>query len=177
MFSDPKKIIPALNIQPGSSVADLGAGVGAYTIPISKIVGATGKVYACDVQKDILTRLESELKQLGITNVQTVLANVETHLGTKLRDHSVDWVIVANVLFQIEDRPGFINEISRIMKPNGRVLLVDWMESFGNLGPHENEVIKPDIAEQLFNNVGLKKSPIVIDAGAHHYGMIFWRTL
>ncbi len=172
MFSDPQKIITQLHIQPGTSVADLGAGIGAYTIPLAKMVGQNGKVYACEVQQDMLVRIENEIKAQGITNIQTVHSNIEAKLGTKLRDQSIDWVIVANVLFQVENRPGFVQEIARILKPSGSVLLIDWSESFGNMGPHEKDVVKPSEAEELFNSVGLKKTPVVLDAGSHHYGMV-----
>jgi ubiquinone/menaquinone biosynthesis C-methylase UbiE len=173
MFSDPNTIVPQLHIPLGASVADLGAGAGVYSFLISKVVGPTGKVYACDVQKDMITRLENEIKDRGVTNIQTVLSNIETHQGTKLRDQSIDWVIVANVLFQVEDREGFIKEISRILKPSGSVFLVDWSESFGNLGPHPREVINATEAEKKFTALGFTKSPQVIEAGTHHYGIIF----
>ena len=160
-------------IEMGSSVADLGAGTGAWSIPLAKKVGAMGKVYACEVQKDMLVRIENEAKHHGVTNIQTVWSNVENHQGTKLRDASVDWVIAANVLFQVEDRSGFIKEISRILKPGGRCLLVDWKESFGNLGPHEKDIIKEDEAVAQFVNAGLRKIPTVVDGGSHHYAAVF----
>jgi ubiquinone/menaquinone biosynthesis C-methylase UbiE len=173
MFSDPNTIVQHLYIPIGASVADLGAGTGAYTLALSKKVGPEGKVYACDVQKDMLARLENEIKDHHITNVQTVLSNIESHQGTKLRDQSVDWVIIANVLFQVEDRDALIGEINRILKPAGSVLVVDWSESFGNLGPHEREVINALDAEKKFTTLGFKKTPQTIDAGSHHYGMVF----
>jgi len=173
MFSDPHTIISQLHIEPGASVADLGAGTGAYSLLVSKVVGPSGKVYACDVQKDILVRLENEVRDQGIRNIQTVLSNVENHQGTKLRDQSIDWVIVANVLFQIEDRPGFIREVSRILKPTGSLLLVDWSESFGNMGPHAKDVMSRSDAETLVTAAGFRVMPQVIDAGAHHYGIVF----
>lgn len=177
MFSDPKNIIAQLDIPVGSSVADLGAGLGVYSFLLAKKVGTEGKVYACDVQKDILTRLDREIHDQHITNIQTVLSNIEHHQGTRLRDASIDWVVLANVLFQVEDRNGMVQEIARILKPTGKVLLVDWSESFGNLGPHANEIITASDAEKKFSEYGLIKTPQVIDAGAHHYGIIFTHRL
>jgi ubiquinone/menaquinone biosynthesis C-methylase UbiE len=161
MFSDPQKIIDSLPIAVGSSVADLGAGVGAWSIPLAKKVGSSGKVYACEVQQDMLVRIENEAKQHGVTNIQTVWSNVE------------NWVIAANVLFQVEDRTRFIKEITRILKPGGRVLLVDWKESFGNLGPHEKDVIHEQEAVVLFEGGELRKIPLEIDGGSHHYAIVF----
>lgn len=173
MFSDPHVIVAALPIPQGAMVADLGAGTGAFSFPLAEKVGPTGKVYACEVQQDILTRLENEAHERHVTNIQPVHSNVETHQGTRLRDASVDWVMVANVLFQIEDRKGFIAEISRILKPGGFVALLEWSESFGNMGPHENAVIKRPDAEHLFFEQGFSAMPHVIDAGAHHYAIVF----
>lgn len=173
MFSDPSSVVAQLHIDPSSKVADLGAGTGAYSFAVSSILGPEGRVYACDVQKDILVRLDNEVRERGVHNIQTVHSNVESHLGTKLRDASIDWAIVANVLYQIEDREGFLKEIVRILKPGGSMLLVDWSESFGNLGPHEKDVIKESDAIQKCESIGLKKSPQVINAGSHHYGVVF----
>ena len=173
MFSDPNVIVPQLHIIPGEYVADLGAGTGAYSFLIAQIVGATGKVYACEVQKDMLVRIENEAKERHISNIQTVWSNIENHQGTKLRDQSVDWVIVANTLFQVEDRAGMVKEVARILKPSGSVLLVDWLESFGNIGPHPKDIISKDTAVQMFADLGLRLTPQTIDAGSHHYGCIF----
>lgn len=177
MFSDPKKIIDQLAIMPGAAVADLGAGLGAYTVLLSKKVGPTGKVYACDVQKDILARLDREIHDQGITNVQTVLTNIENHQGTKLRDQSIDWVIIANTLFQVEDRPALIKEMIRIVKPEGKILIVDWSESFGNLGPRQSEIVTQQWIQEACAPYGFTKTAQVIEAGAHHYGIILNRSL
>ncbi len=175
MFSDPNVIVSQLHILPGASVADLGAGIGAYSVALSKAVGPTGKVYACDVQKDLLVRLDNEAKSLGITNIQTVHSNIEIPQGTKLRDASVDWVVLANTLFQSEDRQALVAEIARILKPGGCALLVDWTESFGNMGPHEHDVISRFEAERLFAESGMRPTAQAIDAGSHHYGVVFRR--
>lgn len=173
MFSDPKHIVSQLAVAPGSSVADLGAGVGAFSFALSPVVGASGKIYACEVQKDMLTRIENEAHERHIENIQTVWSNIEAAQGTKLRDGSIDWVIVANVLFQVEDRVPFVQEVARILKPNGSVLLVEWSDSFGNLGPHPKDVIPKPEATSLFETAGLHATAQIIDAGTHHYGVIF----
>lgn len=176
MFSDPSTIIPQLHISPGSSVADLGSGIGAYSLVLARIVGPSGKVYSCDVQKDLLIRLDNEAKAQGISNIQTVHSNIETTQGSRLRDASVDWVVIANVLFQSEDRAGLVAEAARILKPSGKVVLIEWSDSFGNIGPHEKDIVSKVQAEKLFSVSHLSASPLIIDAGGHHYGIIFNKT-
>lgn len=172
MFSDPHAIVPQLAIAPGSSVADLGAGTGAYSFVLADAVGSEGKVYACEIQKDMLARLDNEIRERHVGNIQTIWSNIENRQGTRLRDQSIDWVIAANILFQVEDRPEFAGEVARILKPGGAVLVVDWSESFGNLGPHQNQVVSREEAAHLFESAGFRLAPQVVDAGSHHYGII-----
>lgn len=173
MFSDPHHIASQLHIQPGSSVADLGAGTGVFSLALAQHVGPTGKVFACEVQKDFVLRIMNEAREHGLANIQAVHANIEIPQGTKLRDASIDMVVVANTLFQIEHRDNFVQEVSRILKPGGTAVIIDWSESFGNLGPHVRQVLPESEAVTLFTTHGFNKMPQQIDAGAHHYGVIF----
>lgn len=173
MFSDPHHIVQQLSIQPGSTVADLGSGTGSFAFSAAGRVGPTGNVYACEVQKDMITRIMNEARDRGIKHVHAVHANIEIPLGTKLRDASIDWVIVANTLFQIEHKDNFATEVARILKPGGSVIIIDWSESFGNIGPHPKDVMAESETTTLFQSVGLQKSPQVIDSGAHHYAVVF----
>lgn len=100
------KNIEQLNLQPNQIVADFGAGSGAYTIAAAKAMNETGNVYAIDVQKDLLTRLENTCKEAHVSNVSFVWGNLEQVGGTKLRDQSVDVAILSNVLFQTPDKGG-----------------------------------------------------------------------
>jgi ubiquinone/menaquinone biosynthesis C-methylase UbiE len=173
MFSDPSKIVEQFGLLPGMHVADFGAGSGFYTFASSKIVGGQGKVFAVDIQKDLLLKLKSEAKQKHLLNVEVVWADLEKLGGSKFNDHSVDAVITANILFQLQEKEIFAQEIKRILKPNGRVLLIDWKDSFGGLGPHPMDLVSPEEAKIIFEKEGFKLERSVSDAGAHHYGLIF----
>src|SRR5437870_3704963 len=102
MFSAPEKNIDQLGIEPNKIIADFGAGSGAYTIAAAKALNGTGKVYAIDVQKDLLTRLENTCREQHLSNVGFVWANLEQPGGAKLADQSVDIAILSNVIFQVE---------------------------------------------------------------------------
>jgi len=156
-------------------VADLGAGTGACVLAAARAVGSQGKVYALEVQRELLSRIKDEALKNHLGNVEVIWADIEKVGGTKLRNYAVDAAIVSNVLFQIEDRENFIKEIKRILKPGGRVLIVDWSDSFGGLGPQSSAVIPPEKARALFESAGFKFEQ-VIDAGAHHYGIIMTRA-
>ena len=175
MFSDPEKNIKQFDLREGQHVADLGAGTGACVLAAARAVGSQGKVYALEVQRELLSRIKDEALKNHLGNVEVIWADIEKVGGTKLRNYAVDAAIVSNVLFQIEDRENFIKEIKRILKPGGRVLIVDWSDSFGGLGPQSSAVIPPEKARALFESAGFKFEQ-VIDAGAHHYGIIMTRA-
>lgn len=175
-FSDPEYNIAQLMIPEGARVADLGTGSGAYAIAAARIVGPTGEVLAIEVQKELLSRLKSAAKTEGLHNLEVIWGDLERLGGTKIRDFSIDVALVSNVLFQIEDRRGFITELKRIMKQNGKVLVVEWSDSYSGLGPRPEEIIPRSDVQTL-----LEKHHFVlereIDAGDHHYGLIFRNTI
>ena len=83
MFSNPQQNVARLGLKEGMLVADLGAGTGFYTKAASYHVGHTGKVYAVEIQKDLLRKLEEELINNGISNVQYIWGDIEIKKGTK----------------------------------------------------------------------------------------------
>lgn len=172
MFSDPHKNIEQFRLGDGMIVADLGAGSGFYAIEAAKSVAPTGKVYAIDIQKDLLQRLKNEASKKHVRNIEVLHGDLEHIGGTKLREASIDRVVASNILFMIADKKSFIFEIKRILKPKGLLLLVDWSASFGNMGPHANHVMYKDNAMELFRQAGFSLER-EINAGDHHYGIIF----
>lgn len=170
MFTDPVKNLKAFGLREDSIVADLGAGTGYYSIALGTLV-PKGKVYAVELQKDFLDTVKRKVSELRLNNVEIILGNAEKLGGTKLGDGAVDAVIASNILFQVEDKEKFIEEIKRILKPKGRVLLIDWSESSIMNG---TAIIPKDNAREMFEKKGFV-SEREIDAGAHHYGIIFKR--
>lgn len=174
-FSDPKKNVEQLHLREGMSVADFGAGSGAYSIAAAQTVGDSGKVYAIEVQKDLLQKLKNEATNGGFHNIEALWGDIEVLHGTKIRDHAVDAVIISNVLFQAEDKRGVLNEAKRILRPGGSLLVIDWVDSFGGLGPHPDEVMTQAAAKKLCTEA-LFAYEKDIEAGGHHYGMIFKKS-
>lgn len=172
MFSDPIKNIEQCGIQAGMDIADFGSGSGHYSIAASRALMSTGRVYAIDVDKELLSRLKNNSTKEGLYNIEVVWGNVEKPNGAKLRDSSVDLIFICNLLFQLDDKIGTINEAKRILKPGGKVLVVDWADSFGGIGPKPIDVVKKVKAKELFEKHGFSLDR-EISAGAHHYGFIY----
>lgn len=173
MFSDPTKNLEQFHIDPGMTVVDLGSGTGFYSFLLAKIVGPSGKVYAVDVQKELLGKLKNEAQNRGFSNIETIWGDLDEIGGTKLRDYSVDRAIIVNTLFQLEKPESFVAEVKRVLNPkSGKILIIDWSDSFGGIGPATDMVIKPDVMRTLFESSGFRFDRD-IEAGDHHYGMIF----
>ena len=172
MFSNPEQNILKLELREGMRVADLGAGTGAYSIAAGKRVGNTGHVYAIEVQKGLVKKLESEIKESGVINVECIWGDIEKKHGTKMADHSMDALIISNVLFQSEDKIGIIDEAKRILKKGGRILFIDWIANLGCIGPSSLNVLGEEVAIDLFTKRGFKFLEKIITS-EHHYGIIF----
>ncbi|MBU1557795.1 methyltransferase domain-containing protein [Patescibacteria group bacterium] len=170
-FIDPKNNIAQFGLNQGMKVADLGSGSGFYVMESSKAVGNDGRVYAVDVQKELLERIKASASLEGLSNIEIIWGDIEKLGGTRLADFSVDAVILSNTLFQVEEKENLINEMKRILRPKGRALIVDWTASFGGLGPAPESVFTEHQAKDLFQKNGfvLDKD---ISAGEHHYGFV-----
>lgn len=172
MFSDPQNNIKQFGLKDGDIVADLGSGQGYYSIAISRAIGSKGKVYSIDIDSEILKRLKSEADNKKIKNLSVIQGDLEKVGGTKLADDSCDAVIAANVFFQVRNKDAFVKEIRRILKPAGRVLVIDWKDSFGGMGPQKKQLLSKDMARNFFEVHDFTYTRGV-EAGEHHYGIIF----
>ena len=172
MFSDPIKNVEQCGIQPGMDIADLGSGSGHYSMAIAKALASTGRVYAIDINKDLLTKLNNNSVKENLFNIEVIWGDIDNLNGTKLRDYSVDMVFACNILFQIENKAEFIKEIKRILKPGGGAVIVDWEDSFGGLGPKKENIVTKEFVLDIFGKSGFHLDR-EINAGSHHYGFIF----
>lgn len=174
MFANPRENLEKFGLSSGSIVADIGAGSGDYAFVASKMVGGKevgGKIYAIDVQKDLLDKIKNEANRERLDNIEIIWGNAEKIGDTKLRDASVDVVIASNIFFQVENRGAFAKEIARILKSKGRIFFIDWSDSFGGIGPRADAVITENQAKTFFENNGfvIERS---VSVGSHHYGLV-----
>jgi ubiquinone/menaquinone biosynthesis C-methylase UbiE len=171
-FSDPEHNVAQFGLRVGDHVADLGAGTGHHSLHLAKIVDVSGKIYAIDIQKELLKELSVRARQEGLLNIIPIVADIEKPKGSGLEDGSMDACLIANVLFQVEDKFAFLKEAFRILKPHGEVLIIDWNDSFKGMGPPEKNILKKDSLIEMAQEIGFELDR-TIGAGEHHYGLIF----
>jgi len=170
-FLLPERILSQIGLSQGQKIADFGAGAGKYVLAAAKEVGVGGRVYAIDVQKDLLKKIHNEAEKEGLKNVDVIWGDVEKPNGSKLASGAADIVLVINSLFQCDDKKGVLFEASRILKEGGFLAIVDWKDSFGGMGPHKQAVLKEEEALSLVPPCGFE---IIrkLEAGGQHYGLL-----
>ena len=125
-WQQPAQVIEKLALQPGESVADLGAGSGYFTVRLARGVGPAGKVYAIDIEPQMLEHIQQRAKEEKLTNIQTILADPH---DPKLPPASVDMVFICDTLHHISERSTYYPLLVRALKPGGRLVDVDFPEA------------------------------------------------
>lgn len=115
------KVLREVDIQPGSTVLDFGCGSGSYLIPLSKLIGAGGKIYALDRHPEALKQVSKLAARHNLPNVQTIHSDLET----KLPAASVDLILLYDVFHHLEEPEKVLQELHRVLKSEGRLSVSD----------------------------------------------------
>lgn len=171
-FLKPEQIITQFGLKKGDHIADFGAGHGYFTIPLARLVGEEGKVYAFDVQKEVLDIIRTKAQLEHLLNIELVRANLDAPQGSKLKDGVLDFVLISNLLFQSEARQTVLEEAARVLRKNTKMAVIEWDQSESALGPSRELRILPQAAAELALQTGFQKIS-EFAAGSHHYGLLF----
>ena len=142
MFANPESNVRKFGLTPNMHIADLGAGSGAYTIALAEIL-TNGKVYAVEVQKELLSRIKNDAEKKHLTNIEVIWGDIERAGGTKLGNSSMDGVLfdppysVEQCLRRYTPKQGGTagraeywakckDEIKRICKKDAKVISFCW---------------------------------------------------
>ncbi len=169
-FADPQAITTHFQLHEGESVADFGAGSGHYMKPLSDAVGKSGRVFLCEIQKNLVDALGNKAQELRLTNIRPLWSDLETAGGIKLEDGVLDAGLLSNTLFQLSDKDGALREIARVLRKGAKLFIIDWTDSFGGLGPIQGHVVRADEAKAIAERAGFTVERS-FPAGDHHYGI------
>jgi ubiquinone/menaquinone biosynthesis C-methylase UbiE len=147
---DPVAFLQRIGVAQGSTVADLGAGPGFFTLPLAQAVGPSGRVYAVDVSPAMVERL----RERGLPEHVDVLLGGEH--GLPLADRSIDLALLAFVLHELEDSPNFLSEVRRTLRPGGRLVVLEWVPQEEELGPPLHERLPRDAATTMLSESGFR---------------------
>ncbi|MDZ4801116.1 MAG: class I SAM-dependent methyltransferase [Bryobacteraceae bacterium] len=119
----PETALDKIGLQSGMTVADLGAGSGYFTLRMAKRVGNGGKVYAVDVQPEMLALLRNRLKKEKLTNVEPVLGSES---DPKLPRNSLDVILMVDVYHELSHPQQMLRKLKAALKTNGRLVLLEY---------------------------------------------------
>ncbi|MCX7694650.1 MAG: class I SAM-dependent methyltransferase [Caloramator sp.] len=145
---------------------DIGCGIGYFTIPAAKIL-IKGKVIGLDISDEMLEFAKE--RSLGIENIE--YKKCEEYYFPVNNDFA-DYVMLSNVLHEIQDKSRYIKEIKRVLKKDGSVFVIEWRKIDTNYGPPSHHRISQEEVIKWFEDEGLGFIS-EIEVSEHHYGLIF----
>jgi ubiquinone/menaquinone biosynthesis C-methylase UbiE len=119
----PSKMIELLKFQPGQVVADIGAGSGYHTFRIAKLVGDKGKVYAVDIQPEMLAIIRQRMKNWKVKNVVPVKGTIT---DTKLPEGAIDLILLVDVYHEFSHPYEMTEAMIKALKPGGKLVFVEF---------------------------------------------------
>lgn len=122
-WQQPRKVISTLQIQPDAIVADLGAGGGYFTFKLADAVGPNGRVYAVDVDRDMVDLVAGEAKQRAAANVEAILGSPD---DPRLPKTGVDLIFTSNTYHHIDNRIAYFAKLRDYLRPGGRVAIIEF---------------------------------------------------
>ena len=127
------EVVAAMKLQPGQTVADIGAGTGLLEVPLARAVGPGGRVYAEDIDAGFFPEIRKRAADAKLTNVETVLGQFT---DPRLPVRNVDVALFHDVMHHVEKRAEFIRTLAGYLAPAGRVVVVDYEPG---KGPHSSQ--------------------------------------
>jgi SAM-dependent methyltransferase len=121
-YHQPEKVMDVVGVKPGMVIGEVGAGGGYFTFHLSRRVGDTGKVYANDISRRALASLRRKCEEEGISNIETIVGEVEDPL---LPDGELDMVFIVNAFHDLAKPVELLNNLVPSLKPGASVVIID----------------------------------------------------
>ncbi len=128
----PDEVIAALDLKAGETMADIGAGSGYFSFRFARKLGDNGRVYAVDVNSDMILHMNRYIRDKKVKNVTTILSAADDPL---LQDASINRFFICNTWHHVQSRPQYIALMKKMLKPGGQIIIVDYKKKQLPVGP------------------------------------------
>src|SRR3989344_5983563 len=160
-----------VRIMPGQMVGNFGCGGGGFfTLESARLVGDQGQVYAVDIMKHALASVDGKARLQGLYNGKTVWSDLEVYGATAIPEASLDHGLLVNILFQSKKRDAIVREVTRLVKPGGKLLIIDWNDIQVSFGPRVADRVPVDELREMVPQFGYQEEKF-FEAGQYHYGL------
>ena len=173
---DSKILFAELNLKDDTIFLDVACGIGLYSLAAADFVKDKGKIYAVDLWADGINSLQKEIVSRRQTNVYAFVSDVSKKIP--VGKNEVDVCLMATVLHDlIEDKTdiGTVNEICRVIKPDGLLAIIEFKKIEGPPGPPVKIRINPNQVKEILSGYGFQQQK-TMDIGQYHYLSIFVNT-
>lgn len=159
---DPAIIFKELNLGNGDVFLDLGCGAGDYSVHAAKEVGKEGHVYATDIRDEFIDNLRDRAASLGLENLSATISDI--HAPMPFEEGSIDVVFISTVLHTVDLVAAgriLFPEIRRILKPGGRLFVIECKKEEMPFGPPLHMRLSPGEIEEAASGYGFEKTGFV----------------
>jgi len=149
-YQKPHEVIMALNLKEAEVIADIGAGAGYFAFRFARHIGDGGRVYAVDINPDMILHMNRGIRDMNLKNIVTLLAAPDDPL---LPDASVDRFFICETWHHIENQARYLALMKKMLKPGGQVVMIDFQKKQLPIGPPvEMKISRGDLVRQMESN-------------------------
>jgi ubiquinone/menaquinone biosynthesis C-methylase UbiE len=164
-WQNPDVILASIGLKPGFTFLDIGCGDGFFAIPAAKVVGEKGVVYGLDKDEEAIDRLGERARTEGLLNLRLKVGEAEE---TVLCRGCADIVFFGIVLHDFDSAPKVLSNAKKMLKPDGRLVDLDWKKEPMNLGPPLRIRFSEEEAANLIKKAGLKIETVNVSEPYHY---------
>ena len=162
----PNKVLEKLGLKKNDTVADIGCGIGYFTIPMAKVV--TGEVYAVDIAQEMLDEVAAKKEELELNNIKLINSNNDLD---NIAQQTVDFMLMSNLVHEVEDKKEFLKNYLTKVKVGGRLAIIDFKKIDSEVGPPlKTKVSKADLYK-LLEEIGLTPK-LVTSLNSEQYAIL-----
>ncbi len=152
-WQEPDKVVEAMTLHAGETVVDIGAGTGYFTRRFARVVAPSGEAIGLDIEPGMVGYMQADAKKLGLKNYEARVVKAD---DPALAPRSVDVIFFCDALHHIDHRATYLRNLIAALKPNGRVIDVDFKKEPLPVGPPpEHKLAREEVIKE-FNDAGFR---------------------
>jgi ubiquinone/menaquinone biosynthesis C-methylase UbiE len=168
-YQKPHEVVTSLGLREGETIADIGAGSGYFAFRFSRHVGANGRIYAVDINPDMIVYMNRRIRDMNVKNMVTVLSAPDDPL---LMDGSIDRFFICETWHHIQNQAKYLALMKKMLKPGGQVIMIDFQKRNLPVGPPIEMKIAREVVIKQLQEAGfqLEKENTFLP---YHYFLVF----